>query len=146
MTSYRDEITFKSMLLIRFDLQNYFRHAEVEFIVPNKEQLEFPVLWLIFTRDTFKCIFIRNGVWNEVLIFSDVFTDMSKVDFFLLGEKGSGRVKIALGCEALDSDPQQIRFSHPKLREFIGFYRFLWYDSYGSFWENDYCKVRLWNH
>ena len=76
------------------------------------------------------CIFIRNGVRNEVLIFSDVFTELSKDDFFLLGEKGSGRVKIALGCEALDSDPQQIRFSHPKLREFIGFYRFLGYDSY----------------
>ena len=45
--------------------------------------------------------------------------------FFLLGEKGSGRVKIALGCEPLDSDPPQIRLSHPKLREFIGSSQFL---------------------
>ena len=67
---------------------------------------------------------------------------------FLLGEKGSGRVKIALGCEPLDSDSPQLRiFSHPKIREFIriGFvrYGFMTHVLCVILMKKAYCKVTL---
>lgn len=91
-------------MLIRFDLQNYFRHAEFE-IVPNKHQLVSNSLTDIYPEHL-QVYFHQKWDPNKVLIFitdfNDDFTDMSKDDFFLLGENGSGQVKIALGCEPLD--------------------------------------------